>query len=92
MRTLTAREKAETRVALIRQQYPNPKKAGDRHFSYCVTIAACLYESDKSLSIELRSFQYPIYAHRAIGKVNDAGRFEEAWNMLTDVYEEHYLR
>ena len=83
MRTPTARERAETHVALIRARYPNPKRMSDPHPNdwYCVFMAACHYDSGP---------QQREIDHREIIKLNDTGQFAAAWAKLTDCYERQF--
>ena len=91
MRTQTAREKAEALVALIRQEFPNPRRMDDDSTLqgewYCVGAAAARYLRE----YKIHRGWYIDYSVASITEPNDQGRFEEAWLALTDCYEDKFI-
>ena len=77
MRPLTKREAAAATVAAIRAKYPNPVVGPLTSDGYCVLIAASRCGQLIGVSGKGRFLE--------IANLNDAGNFEEAWQLLEDV-------
>ncbi len=91
MRTQTAREKAEALVALIRQEFPNPRRMDDYSRQgewYCVATAAYDYHFNHDMP-DPDSLGW---SKKSITEPNDEGRFEDAWLVLTDCYEDKFIK
>ena len=97
MKAPTARQKAQTLVALIRQEYPDPKSYSKIDLDglkipddwYCVGIAAQRYSGKHFPDAGVPFATVPIPAY--ITLPNDHGDFEDAWLALTNYYERSFM-
>ena len=76
------RQRAREFVAMVRERYPSPKRVSDKSVGwYCVGVAARYCSQNFLSDAEIDALEYEFFH---ITSLNDAGRFEEAYQALED--------